>query len=314
MTIANISLKRLLMAVMTLLAGAIPEALAQQNPVPEFTVAERKKGTKTPEPATGLSYTARAKKADRLVSFGDSTYKHVVDKAYVKFHTGTGAPIKSLGLVARHPFAATLTENGTFTIAGNKGAAGSAPAMFVASYDKNGNKKWEQNIPTQVPTKVYSSEDDKYTALVLFNPDNVRGSIQYYDARGKLLFTDNLHSGISGIEFLSGDKVVVATGRLWYLYSMSGYKLLASGALKGNTVGQYPITAHPSRDVFTVVSVAGPKTGLRLQAFNGTTGALLAESVFPGEPYWQPYRLAEIAADGTIQLTTPLEVLTLRLK
>lgn len=133
MTITNISLKHVLLAVMALLAGVAPEARAQQNPVPEFTVADRKKADKTPEPTHGLSYTARAKKADRLVSFGDSAHKHVVDKVYVKIQTSKGAPIKSLGLVARHPFTATLTENGTFTIAGNKGAAGSTPAMSVAS-------------------------------------------------------------------------------------------------------------------------------------------------------------------------------------
>lgn len=312
MTIANISLKHVLLAAMALLAGVAPEARAQQSPVPEFTVVDRKGADKTPEPAGGLSYTARSKKADRVVNYGDSAHKHVVDKAYVKIQTGRGAPIKSLGLVARHPFTATLTENGTFTIAGNKGAAANATNMFIASYDKNGNKQWEQPLPALVPTKVYGSEDNKYTALMLYNPDNRSGSIQYYDAGGRLLFTDKEHTAVSGIEFLPGDKVVVATGNTWYLYRMSGYKPLASGVLKGNTVGQYPVTAHPVRDVFTIVSVAG--NGYRLQAFNGTTGALLAESVFPGEPSWQPYRLAEIAADGTIQLTTSREVLTLRLK
>ncbi|MBE7173167.1 MAG: hypothetical protein INR73_21515 [Williamsia sp.] len=264
-----------------------------------------------------LSYIEYAQKANRYVVYGDSSRVHVVSKAYVNFYTGDGKLLKALGLIATWPFTAALSESGFFAIAGNKNPAGTAPSMALSLYDANGNKQWEASLPNEIPTRVFIAEDGMYTAVALFDSDKRTGSVRYYNNKGALVFTDREHSSASGIEFLPSGKAVLAVGNGWFLYDLSGgYKLLASGKLPGNTVGKYPVSAHPSRNLFLILTTSGSptNTGYRLQAFDSNKGTLLADGSFEGEPSWQPFRLAEVAADGNIRLITSREVIQLKMK
>lgn len=288
--------------------------LARRNGKSQYSIASGGGGNISVD---ALSYIEYAPKANLYVVYGDSSQRHVVTKAYVNFYTGNGKLLKALGLVATWPFAAALSETGLFTMAGNKNQAGSNMSIALSQYDANGNKRWETSLPSAIPTKVFNAANGKYTAVVLFDSEKRSGSIQYYDAKGALVFTDTEHTSVSGIEFLPSGKVVVSIGSIWFLHDLAAdYKLLASGKLPGNTVGKYPISAHPSRNVFFIVTASGSAsgTGYRLQAFNGDNGALLAEGSFDGEPSWQSYRLAEVAADGTIRLLTSREVIKLKMK
>jgi hypothetical protein len=270
----------------------------------------------TTRTVAALSHILFAAKAARIVTYGDSLHRHVVRDAFVNIYSGDGKLIKSLGKVVSHPFVGTLSDNGSFFIAGNRSKTEGQAAMALTCFDQNGNKKWEQQLPNQAPSLLYSDPQGKYIALVLYNPETISSSIHYYSASGALLFTENKHSSVSGIEFLAHDKVVVTTGSSWYLYGLAGgYKLLHSGALKGNTIGQFPITAQPEGDLFTILTITNAdKEGYRLEAFNAQTGALVAESTFEAEPYWQPYRLATFSDAQTLQLTTSQEQITLRIR
>jgi hypothetical protein len=73
-----------------------------------------------------------AKKGNRLVTFGDRVEKHVATEMYASLYTAGGTLLKSLGLVASWPFAATLSENGLFLVAGNKNKMDSAASHYGA--------------------------------------------------------------------------------------------------------------------------------------------------------------------------------------
>ncbi|WP_153799393.1 hypothetical protein [Foetidibacter luteolus] len=260
-----------------------------------------------------LGNIAYAQKADRIVAYGDKAGSHVNNNAYANFYNSNGVLIKSVGKVAGAPFAATLSEDGTLIIAGNKAMPGDPPAMYLFKYDKNGNRVWEHKINNDNPAGLFSAPDNRYIALLSFKAGGIFSHIQYYSSNGALLFVDSSHISVSAIEFIPGNKIVVCTGTEWYLYDAGkSYSLVSSGGLQGKTIGRLPVTAFASGDIFTVVTEAGK--GVRIQAFNTKTGSVLAESVFKGQPaYWVPYRAAEIEPNGTIRLQTPAETIILKL-
>lgn len=298
--------------------------MANNNPVmykfqnqkgkPQYSIATQN-GTVSLDALSNVEY---ASKADRIVVFGDSLDKHIAANAYANIYSGRGALVRSLGLVAKWPFIATLSESGSFVIAGNKNNPGEIPAMYLVSFDRNGNKNWETNIPTQTPANIFTSYDGKYIALVLYDSKRLSGSIQYYDASGALLFTDANNTSVSNIEFLPSEKVVISRGNMWNLYDLNKqYSLIASGVLRGNVVGKYPVSVYPGKSAFIIVSSdESCKTNncYSVQQFSSMDGTLLAQSELQGKMQWQPYRQTEVVADGTIRLIMSQEIVTLKMK
>ncbi len=263
-----------------------------------------------------LSNIEYAGKANRVITFGDSLNRHVATNVYANIYSGTGALIKALGLVASWPFATSYSGDGHFIVAGNKNQQGSPTSISLTSYDPDGNKQWERALPDLMPVNVYSAAGNAFIAVVLYNKSTRSAIIQYYNNSGNLILEDNSFMGVSAIEFLPGGKVVLTTGDNWFLYKLTGgYTRIASGKLKGNSVGRYPITAHPAKDIFYIVSVKNSPSnnGHRIQAFNGSNGQLIAEKEFDGEVFWQPYRLAEAADNDNISLLISKELIELRM-
>lgn len=262
-----------------------------------------------------LSNIEIAAHADRVLVYGDSLERHVAYDLFLSLYTGHGQPVKSLGHVAVLPWVVQLTQQGSVVVAGNTGKDTSRLTNFLRLYDKQGNRLWERPLPAHVPNDVFSSADGRYIAVVLYDPIKSAVSIRYYDGKGTLLYTHADAPSISGIEFLSSGKVVINSGNVWDLYDLTaGYKYLQSGELPGVAVGKYPVTAHPSKDIFFIVATDGAKKGgYTLQAYDGK-GGLLARGAFAGEPYWQSYRLAEVGTDGIVRFITDKEIITLRMK
>lgn len=253
---------------------------------------------------------------NRILVYGDSTDRHTNIDLYASLYTGGGALIRSLGKLATAPYSITLTRKGAVIVAGNSGKDPGKLDVSLSFYDAQGNRLWQAALPAHTPGNIYSAPDNQYIALALYDSEKRSNSIRYYDASGRLLFTDNNGAGVSGIEFLPSGKAVVCSGNTWYLYDLkAGYKWVSAGTLPGVGLGRYPVSAHPSKDIFFIAaSNEGAKAGYTLQAYDGATGTLLAQSSFEGKPSWQPYRLAEVAADGTVRFITDREIVTLRMK
>jgi hypothetical protein len=260
-----------------------------------------------------IRYGAYAKKVNRIITSDDGIDRHVVTDMSLNIYTGDGRLIKSLGRIVNIPFVNTVTESGCTIIAGNKNRPGENQAIYLTKYDKDGNKQWETRLPDLHPHRIITSTDDKYIGVMMYDPQTRIAKILYFDGSGKLLFTDNEKQGASGIEFLRDDKVVICTATNWYLYSTAqGFKLLLSGLLPGEPVGYFPISAHPSKNIFTILTEY--KNGFRLQAFNSLTGELIGENLIKAEPLSTTSRITEISSDGTVQLLTKGEVISLKIK
>ncbi len=86
--------------------------------------------------------------------------------------------------------------------------------------------------------------------------------------------------------FSPSGKLVISDGRSWSLYDASkGFQLLHKGSLPGNAIGKFPVTAHPSRDIFFILIADAAAKGVRLQAFDAQKGTLLAQGSFQGKSY-----------------------------
>lgn len=267
----------------------------------------------TPVKIPALTDILYVKKADRILVYGDSTYTHTLTDVYANLYAGNGTLIKSLGKLAVRPFTVTLSDKGSLAIAGNRGDDKTKLSMFLSLYDPAGNKLWQTDVPAAIPTGVFVSPDNRYTALVLYSQEKGSSSIRYYNGSGGLLFTEDRHRSVAAVEFLPSGKAVVCAGDNWYVYDVAaGNKLLHSGTLPGKAAGKYPVAAHPSKDIFFIVSTHA--AGYSVQGFDGLTGTMLAQSVFEGQLSWQPYRMAEAGDDGTVRVVTEKEILTLRMK
>jgi hypothetical protein len=260
-----------------------------------------------------LSSMELAANAGRIWVYGDSVNRHVVENIYANVYSGSGALVKSLGKIGQQPYTVAIAGNGALAFAGHSGKDSGKLPLILSMYDLNGNRLWQNSLPDALPTRIFLAPDSRHTAVVLYTSHVNRSRIQFYDASGKLLFTH--HGSTTGLEFLSSNKVVICNGNVWAVYDLSaGFKQLLTGSLPGTTIGRYPVVAHPSKDIFFVLTVNGTGKGISLQGYDAGTGAMLAQSGFEGKGYWQPYRLVEVVRDGNLQLRTETEVITLRMQ
>lgn len=251
----------------------------------------------------------------RIWCFGDSMATHLVQHAYATVYTAAGIPVRSLGKIGSRPFAAAVTYNGSLVFAGRNPADSGGRSCMLALYGADGNRQWQKLLPA-TPVEVFPSADLRYIAVLLYDDKNGRNLVQYYTGTGQLLHTDNSGRSVAAIEFLPSGKAVIAAGDGWRLVDLTkGFKIVMDGRIKGNALGRYPITAHPSKDIFFLVSAAAQvKKAYALQAIDAGTGKLLARSVFEGDPYWVSHRLATIGRDEVIRLQTDREIISLQMQ
>jgi hypothetical protein len=328
------------------LAGLLSTAQVKQQPVPGFEIISRQslsadkggrfglptgnnaltvtgetnegsllyhvegKGIQARVPA--LSQVDVAGSGGRIWVYGDSLYRHSATNAYAYVYSSTGALIRSLGLLGTKPYVAAVADNGSMAFAGNTGKAGQ-PSYTLSLYDENGNKRWSTGLPVAFPSELFLSDDHQYVAVSMFFPEEYTAKVLVYDGTGRLLYTHRGNS--SGIAFLPSRKMVICNGNSWAIYDMSNsFRQLHAGSLPGVTVGRFPVIAHPSADIFFILSLGASAKQVSLQAYDARTGSLLAQGAFEGKGYRQPYRQLETMKDGSIQLRTESEVVTVKMK
>jgi hypothetical protein len=259
-----------------------------------------------------LSQVDVAKTGGRIWVYGDSVFRHAAMNAYAQVHSSSGSLIKSLGLLGSKPYAATVAENGFLAFAGNVGK-GNDPSYLLTLFDANGNKRWSAPLPLALPSEVYVADNGQYVAVSLFFSGEFSTKLLIYDGAGRLLHT--LRGSTAGVTFLSSKKMIVCKGTSWTVYDMTaGFKPLHTGILPGKTVGRFPVSAHPSADIFSILSLDTSGQQVSLQAYDARTGAMLAQGAFAGKGYQLPHRQLVTAKDGSIQLSTENEVVTVKLK
>jgi len=252
-----------------------------------------------------------AKAGSRVWVYGDSAYRHSANNAYASVYAVTGSLIKSLGLLGTKPYAAAVAGNGSLAFAGRSGQA-EASTYTLSLYDANGNKRWDAALPAAWPSEVFIADDNRYVAVSLYFPAEYTTKVLVYDAAGRLLYT---HPGsVAGIAFLPSQKMVVCEGSGWIVYDINaGFTRLHTGTLPGVPVGRYPITGHASADVCFILSLNASRQ-LSVQAYDVHSGEMLAQTAFAGKGDRQSYRQLEAMQDGSIQVRTDQEVITLRMK
>lgn len=260
-----------------------------------------------------LTYVEVPPNGGRVWVYGDSAWRHTVDNVYASVYSNTGMLIKSVGKLGRQPFSIATADNGALVFAGNSGRDNNKLLLILSLYDGNGNRKWQVDLPEGRVSRVFISGDNKYIAVVHFNSKQYISSTLVYDGGGRLLRT--LPHNADGADFLSSGKLVISDGASWSLYDASkGFQLLHKGSLPGTAIGKFPVTAHPSRDLFFILTADSAGKGVQLQAFDAQTGMVLAQGSFPAKGVWQPYRQVEADKAGNIRLTTETEVITLGMK
>ncbi|AXY74904.1 hypothetical protein D3H65_13300 [Paraflavitalea soli] len=260
-----------------------------------------------------LTYVETPAGSGRIWVYGDSAGRHIVDNVYASVYSNTGTLVRSVGKLGRQPYAVATANNGSLVFAGNSGKDTGRINLILALYDFNGNRTWQVNLPEGRASRVFISPDNKYIAVVHFNNKKYLSSTLVYDGSGRLVQT--LPHNADGVDFLSSGKLVISDGRSWFLYDgAKGFQLLHQGSLPGNAIGKFPVTSHPSRDIFFIMTADAAVKGVRLQAFDAQQGTLLAQGSFKGKDTWQPYRQVAVNNAGSIQLTTGDEVITLGMK
>lgn len=260
-----------------------------------------------------LTYVETPAGSGRIWVYGDSAWMHVVNNVYASVYSNTGALIKTAGKLGTQPYAIATANNGSLVFAGNSGKNPGGMDLILSLYDLNGNRQWQVNLPEGRASRVFVSPDHKYIAVVHFNSKKLLSSTLVYDGGGRLLRT--LPHNADGVDFLSSGKLVISDGRSWSLYdALKGFQLVHTGSLPGNAIGKFPVTAHPSQDIFFILTVDAAAKGVRLQAFDAQKGSLLAQGSFQGKSTWQSYRQVGLNKTGSIQLTTGDEVITLGMK
>ena len=253
-----------------------------------------------------------AKGGGRIWVYGDSVYRHAAMNGYANVYSSNGSLIKSLGLLGRQPYTAVVADNGSMAFVGNVSKE-AQPSYALSLYDANGNKRWSTDLPDALPSAVFLSDDNQFVAVSMFFPKEYTTKLLVHDASGRLLHT---HRGsTSGIAFLPSEKMVICNRNSWALYDMaSGFRQLHAGALPGVPVGKFPVIAHPSADIFFILTLTASGKQVSLQAYDTRTGAMLAQGNFEGTGYRQPYRQVEALKDGSIQLRTESELVSVRMK
>lgn len=260
-----------------------------------------------------LTHVAVPEGAGRIWVYGDSAWRHYVDNVYANVYSNTGGLIKAVGKLGRQPYTIATASNGSLAFAGNSGRDTGKVDPILALYDLNGNRKWQANLPEGRASRVFVSPDNKYIAVAHFNSKRYISSTLIYDGAGRLL--RSLPHNADGVDFLSSGKLVISDGRTWSLYDpLKNFQLLHTGSLPGIAIGQFPVTAHPSREVFFILTADAAAKGVRLQAFDAKTGTVLAQGSFQGKGTWQPYRQVTLGREGHIRLTTESEEIILGMK
>lgn len=259
-----------------------------------------------------LSHVLYNAEADRLLVYGASVRSHVVADAQVLLYTGNGTLVKDLGLVAYIPFEMGMAGNGDLYVAGK--TVYEQPVFELKKYDAQGTLLWAKNLPFGTPTELAVAESGQRIGLAMYDQETQKTMLYYFDDAGNTLAYNNDFGMIANLEFLGDDKVVVCTGRQFYLYRIAGQVLVNYAQYPGNAIGKRPITPTAAGDGFVVTSVADPVagSGYRVQAYDAE-GKLVRETVLPGVPTAQAARLTVFRSADEFSLQTPQEAVMLKI-
>ncbi|MDF2192000.1 hypothetical protein [Paraflavitalea sp. CAU 1676] len=244
--------------------------------------------------------------------YGDSAYRHSAADIYAAVYDRSGVLMQSLGWLGANPYSVAVSEAGAFVFAGNTVKA-DVPVYEVVLFDEKGSKRWSARLPNAAPTEVYVSADHQYVGVTLFSAADMKMKTLVLNGNGRLMHT--IPVSLDGLAFVPGDKMVVCNGKTWSLYDMrAGFTRVFSGVLPGSPVGQYPVISDQSGQRFYIFSQGAADGQLSVQAYDIASGVLQARSTFSGQGHRLPYRQLEFMPDGTLQVRTDTEVLSLKMK
>ena len=250
-----------------------------------------------------LTYLLASRNGNRLISYGGHVDHCTISKVSVSIYATNGVLVKSFDTDIWSPFALCAQDNGDFWIAGKNGYNGEA--FTIRKYSSDGQLIWEDPLPTRAPMRLVLSLDNRYAGLVLYDQVTDNREVRYYEGNGNLVREQVMPRFFHGIEFVSNDKVVAYSGGEWELYQLpEATRSIASGTFMGNPLGEHPITGLPGEDSFVIVTLGDETTleGYRIQAIDAERGQVVAESLFDGSPFWQPYRFSWVTERGAVAL------------
>ena len=257
-----------------------------------------------------LSYINYLPELNRFYTYGDFLFKHVGYDVNLRVFNQQGNLLFETLEIGHAPFASAVSKSGNFIFAG--ASYSESPENIVTLLDENGTAKWTKTLDEGSVFGVYTSEYHDYIAVAQFDK-KLKIMVSFFNFKGKLVSRIEELTTFASLQFLPDKKVLIGDENSLYVYnSPEKTDLLYKLKLKGNPLGSFPYSVDPEGRWFLLVSYA-PGQGYRLQAYDSRTGQILNESVFKGEPYFQPYRFANISPTGTIEFLRDNEWIKLEL-
>lgn len=266
--------------------------------------------TGAPAMVDPLTYVVISQSGNRIIAYGDDIDRHTVSRVYIKIFSAGGDLIKLLDEDLWSPFALALSSEGEVWIAAKKGYQGRR--FVIVRYDASGNPLAENSLPAEIPMRLVLATDNQHAALVLYNEEQHTRSVQVLDNTGAPLFQKTFDETYHGVEFISDQKFVVYSGSRWMLFDINNADApISKGMLKGNALGNHPVSGFPGGDKFILVTHV--ENGYRVQTINSRSGQTIAENVYAGTPYWQPYRFSRAINSDTIEMLVDTEIVELKI-
>lgn len=268
---------------------------------------------KLPVRMEALSNVVYSPKADKFWLFGNSPFRCVVSEAQLKLYDGNGTLQKDLGIVAYFPFMTTTDAEGNFYVAGK--AEYEKPLFACKKFDSSGRLVWQKPLPFGLPNAIAVSENGHRIAVAVADEKGRRTNIYCLDALGTTLGQNSDFNMIDCLAFAGDDKMVVSTGRQFYLYKNNGKTAYAVAQLPGYTIGQFPISASPDGQQILVVSTDNPdaQNGFRVLAYD-QNAMLTHDALFEGEATDDLGRLVKFESQETLRLNLPSTSFTLKMQ
>lgn len=268
---------------------------------------------KSPVRIEALSNIVYCPNADKFWVFGNSPFRHIESEMALKLYDGNGTLQKNWGLVAYFPFITTTDAAGNFYVAGKTEYE---KAVFACKkFDSNGQLVWQKSLPFGLPNAISVSESGQRVAVAVTDEKSRKTNIYCLDAAGTTLGQNSDFGMIDRLAFAGDDKMVVCTGRQFYLYKNNGQTAYAVAQLPGYAIGQAPISASPDGQHILVVSTDSPDTqnGFRVLAYD-QNAVLTHDAFFEGEATDDLGKLVRFENQETLRLALPNALFTLKMK
>lgn len=254
-----------------------------------------------------------APKAKRLFNFGSIPGFVVEYDLNLNIYSPTGSLVSKVGNIGHWPFSVGISSGGDFYAACYVDNTTNSSELHFKKLDNNGKLLWELEPGDYLPQNIFISPDGKTIALVLRSSDQNSSETRFYDQNGKLLYNYINTATVTGLEFISSTKFILAENYSWSICELKpDMKFLVSGHLPGDPFSFYPITIQKNSDWFAIVTL-NTSNQYHIEIINIKDGSLIAQTDIKEAPHMEYYRIITLV-NGEPVLKTDKHLIQFEIK